>query len=87
MQGASIQVMADAGGPATGVLSRAACAQPAAIEIICGKDRLITSCGWSPEATGAQAFRLTPPPRPCRSATARPDGRCRASRPRPWDPG
>lgn len=60
MQGASIQVMADAGGPATGVLSRAACAQPAAIEIICGKDRLITSCGWSPEATGAQAFRLTP---------------------------
>jgi uncharacterized heparinase superfamily protein len=59
MQGGSIQVMADAGPPATSVLSVAACAQPAAVEIICGKDRLITSCGWSPEATGANAFRLS----------------------------
>ncbi|WP_421736155.1 heparinase II/III family protein [Caulobacter sp.] len=59
MQGASIQVMADAGPPPVGPLSRAACAQPAAIEIVCGKDRLITSCGWSPEAAGAHAFRLT----------------------------
>lgn len=59
MQGASIQVMADAGIPAIGPLSRAACAQPAAVEIVCGKDRLITSCGWSPEAGGAHAFRLS----------------------------
>ncbi|ALL14860.1 heparinase II/III family protein [Caulobacter henricii] len=59
LQGASLQIMADAGIPATGVLSRAACAQPAAIEIVCGKDRLITSCGWSPEAGGAHAFRLS----------------------------
>ncbi|CAN5188970.1 heparinase II/III family protein [soil metagenome] len=59
MQGGSIQVMADAGPPAKGVLSVAACAQPAAIEIVCGKDRLITSCGWSPEAAGANAFRLS----------------------------
>jgi len=59
MQGASIQVMADAGPPATGRLSVAACAQPAAVEIVCGKDRLITSCGWSPEAMGANAFRLS----------------------------
>jgi uncharacterized heparinase superfamily protein len=59
MQGGSIQVMADAGPPATRVLSVAACAQPAAVEIVCGKDRLITSCGWSPEATGANAFRLS----------------------------
>jgi uncharacterized heparinase superfamily protein len=59
MQGASIQVMADAGPPATGRLSVAACAQPAAVEIVCGKDRLITSCGWSPEAAGANAFRLS----------------------------
>jgi uncharacterized heparinase superfamily protein len=41
------------------VLSVAACAQPAAVEIVFGKDRLITSCGWSPEATGANAFRLS----------------------------
>lgn len=59
MQGGSIQVMADAGPPAVGVLSVAACAQPAAVEIVCGNDRLITSCGWSPEATGANAFRLS----------------------------
>lgn len=59
MQGASLQVMADTGPPPTGPLSRAACAQPAALEIVCGKDRLITSCGWSPEAGGAHAFRLS----------------------------
>lgn len=59
MQGGSLQVMADAGPPAVGPLSVAACAQPAAVEIVFGKDRLITSCGWSPEATGANAFRLS----------------------------
>jgi uncharacterized heparinase superfamily protein len=59
MQGGSLQVMADAGPPAVGVLSVAACAQPAAVEIVFGEDRLITSCGWSPEATGANAFRLS----------------------------
>ncbi|MBU4434669.1 MAG: heparinase II/III family protein [Alphaproteobacteria bacterium] len=59
MQGGSLQVMADTGPPPIGPLSRAACAQPAALEIVCNKDRLITSCGWSPEAGGAQAFRLS----------------------------
>jgi uncharacterized heparinase superfamily protein len=59
MQGGSLQVMADAGPPAVGSLSVAACAQPAAVEIVFGKDRLITSCGWSPEAAGANAFRLS----------------------------
>jgi uncharacterized heparinase superfamily protein len=59
MQGGTLQVIADTGPPPVGHLSRAACAQPAAIEIVCGKDRLITSCGWSPEAPGAQAFRLS----------------------------
>lgn len=59
MQAPNVQVMADAGVPPTGQLSRAACAQPAAIEIVCNKDRLITSSGWSPEAGGAQAFRLS----------------------------
>ncbi len=59
MQGPNLQLMADTGAPAIGPLSRAACAQPAAVEIVCGKDRLITSCGWSPEASGAHAFRLS----------------------------
>jgi uncharacterized heparinase superfamily protein len=59
MIGGSIEVIADCRPPAAGSLSVAACAQPAAVEIVCAKDRLITSCGWSPEATGANAFRLS----------------------------
>lgn len=59
IQGGSIQVMADAGAPPAGPLSKSACAQPAALEIVCGKDRLITSSGWSPEVGHAQAFRLS----------------------------
>lgn len=59
MIGGSIEVIADCGPPPAGPLSVAACAQPAALEIVCAKDRLITSCGWSPEAAGAHAFRLS----------------------------
>jgi uncharacterized heparinase superfamily protein len=59
MVGGSIEVIADCGRPPIGPLSASACAQPAAVEIVCAKDRLITSCGWSPEATGANAFRLS----------------------------
>lgn len=59
MIGGSLEVIADAGRPPLGPLSVAACAQPAAVEIVCAKDRLITSCGWSPEAAGAHAFRLS----------------------------
>lgn len=59
MVGGSLEVIADCGRPPAGPLSAAACAQPAALEIVCAKDRLITSCGWSPEAAGAHAFRLS----------------------------
>lgn len=59
MVGGSLEVIADCGPPPAGPLSVAACAQPAAVEIVCAKDRLITSCGWSPEAAGAHAFRLS----------------------------
>lgn len=59
MIGGSLELIADCRPPAAGFLSVAACAQPAAIEILCAKDRLITSCGWSPEAAGAHAFRLS----------------------------
>lgn len=59
MVGGSLELIADCGPPPAGPLSIAACAQPAAIEILCAKDRLITSCGWSPEAAGAHAFRLS----------------------------
>jgi len=59
MIGGSIELIADCGPPPAGPLSVAACAQPAAVEIVCAKDRLITSCGWSPEAAGANAIRLS----------------------------
>ncbi|MDR7230900.1 putative heparinase superfamily protein [Caulobacter sp. BE264] len=59
MIGGSLEVIADCGAPPAGPLSVNACAQPAALEIVCAKDRLITSCGWSPEAAGAHAFRLS----------------------------
>lgn len=59
MLGGSIEVIADCAAPPAGPLSIHACAQPAAVEIVCAKDRLITSCGWSPEAAGAHAFRLS----------------------------
>ena len=58
LDGPMIQVIADAGAPAAGALSLAACGQPLAIEVVCGRDRLITNSGWSPESTGPQALRL-----------------------------
>jgi uncharacterized heparinase superfamily protein len=58
LDGPVIQVIADAGGPAVGAMSLAACGQPLAIEILCGRDRLITNCGWSPDGAGPQALRL-----------------------------
>jgi uncharacterized heparinase superfamily protein len=54
-----LSLVADAAGPALGEWSGAALAQPAAIEILCGHDRLITNCGWSPQAQGPQTHRLT----------------------------
>ena len=58
LDGPTLQVIADAGAPASGPLSVAACGQPLAIEVVCGRDRLITNCGWSPDAAGPQALRL-----------------------------
>jgi uncharacterized heparinase superfamily protein len=52
--------MIDVGTPAEGQLAQTACAQPLAIEIVCGRDRLVTNGGWSPRLTQAQAYRLTP---------------------------
>ncbi|MEQ7156624.1 heparinase II/III family protein [Brevundimonas aurifodinae] len=55
-----LTVMTDAGPPARGAWSEAACAQPLALEIVCGKDRLITGCGWTPRAADRQGLRLAP---------------------------
>ena len=44
--------------PATGAFSLTACAQPLALEVLAGGRRLITNCGWSPDAAGPAALRL-----------------------------
>lgn len=55
-----ITLMADAAPPATGAWSEAACAQPLALIIACGRDRLFTGCDWTPAAADRQALRLSP---------------------------
>jgi uncharacterized heparinase superfamily protein len=55
-----LTVVADIAPPARGVWSTAACAHPLALEILCGKDRLVTGCGWTPRAADRQGLRLTP---------------------------
>ncbi|MCC4293908.1 heparinase II/III family protein [Brevundimonas aurantiaca] len=55
-----LSIIADAASPARGTWGATACAQPLALEIACGKDRLVTGSGWTPAATDRQALRLTP---------------------------
>ncbi len=55
-----LTIAADIAGPARGAWSAAACAQPMALEIVCGKDRLVTGCGWTPRAADRQGLRLSP---------------------------
>ncbi|RZJ32276.1 MAG: heparinase [Brevundimonas sp.] len=55
-----LTVTADTAPPPRGHWSGAACAQPLSLEIVCGKDRLITGCGWTPRAADRQGLRLTP---------------------------
>ncbi|WP_420479075.1 heparinase II/III family protein [Brevundimonas sp. FT23028] len=55
-----LTVTADTAAPARGPWAVNACAQPLAVEIVCGKDRLVTGCGWSPRAGDRQGLRLTP---------------------------
>jgi len=55
-----LTVLADVAAPPRGAWGADACAQPMALEIVCGKDRLITGCGWTPLASDRQGLRLTP---------------------------
>jgi uncharacterized heparinase superfamily protein len=57
--GRNLVLMADAAAPAEGPWSLSACAQPLAIEITGDGDRLIANSGWSADAQGAAALRLT----------------------------
>ena len=58
LDGRSLHVIADAGPPASGSLGVAACGQTLCIEVVCGRERLITNAGWSPRAADAQILRL-----------------------------
>ena len=60
LHGALLTVITDTAPPAHGAWGGGACAQPMALEIACGRDRIITGCGWTPRATDRQALRLTP---------------------------
>lgn len=57
--GYALTVIADTAGPAYGAWSETACAQPAAIEVWSGSDRLVTNCGWSPRGAAPEALRMT----------------------------
>ena len=59
LAGKALLVMVDAAPPAAGAWSLAACGQPLAMEVSAGRDRLIVNCGWSPDAAGPQAMRLS----------------------------
>ena len=59
LAGQTLQVMVDAGAPAQGPWSLTACAQPLALEVLAGADRLFANGGWSPDAAGPQAMRLS----------------------------
>ncbi|MDP3175647.1 MAG: heparinase II/III family protein, partial [Phenylobacterium sp.] len=58
LEGKSLQVVADAAPPAIGPWSVTACAQPLAIEVLVGRQRLIVNGGWSPDAVGPPALRV-----------------------------
>jgi len=60
LEGGQLLAVVDAGAPAPGPWSASACAQPLAIEVTAGDDRLIVSSAWSARAPTIQALRLTP---------------------------
>lgn len=55
-----LTIVADAGSPGSGPWAEAACAQPLALEIVCGRDRIVTGCGWTPRCADRQGLRLAP---------------------------
>lgn len=59
LDGRRLHVIADSAPPAQGPWSVNACAQPLAMEVLAGAKRLIVSSGWSPDAAGPAALRLT----------------------------
>ncbi len=59
LAGRQIIALVDAAPAADGAWSTGGCAQPLALEVTCGSDRLLANIGWSPDAQAPQALRLT----------------------------
>jgi uncharacterized heparinase superfamily protein len=60
LRGGQLMAVVDTGAPASGPWSASACAQPLALEVTVGADRLIVGSAWSLRAPTVQAVRLTP---------------------------
>jgi len=58
LTGKLLEVIVDAGAAATGAWSTSALGQPLAIEVVCGRDRLIAGSGWNELAAAPAALRL-----------------------------
>ena len=59
LDGPRLHAVVDGGPPAAGAWSVTACAAPVALELTADGDRLFCGGGWSPDAAGPQALRLT----------------------------
>jgi uncharacterized heparinase superfamily protein len=59
LDGTRLHLMVDTAAPASGAWSTSACAAPAALEVTADQDRLFCGGGWSSDAAGPQAMRLT----------------------------
>ncbi len=59
LDGPTVQAIIDGARPAAAAWGLAACAQPLALEVVCGPDRIFANGGWSPKAAGSPAFRMT----------------------------
>ena len=59
LESPGMAIIVDAGLPARGRWSATACAQSAALEIVCGADRLIVGCAWTADSGASHALRLT----------------------------
>ncbi len=59
LESPGMAIMVDAGLPARGRWSATACAQSAAMEVVCGTDRLIVGCAWTADSGASHALRLT----------------------------
>ncbi|MDO1559059.1 heparinase II/III family protein [Brevundimonas sp. 2R-24] len=58
LSGQLLELLVDVEAPAIPAFADTACAQPLAIEVVCGRDRLITNAGWSERAADRQGLRL-----------------------------